>query len=150
MVLSSASPHLTIHGGDQRGCRPGGRLGLGEKRRLWRGDTLQTPFAPSQQRCQAPGSSSRGCRAQQMNPSGRCTVQPWLLPRAEVILEGILFIQEIFLEIFTCQDYMFKFFDQASSGPLVEFLKSFASRFFLQRQKALLPPHSGGGNNPFF
>lgn len=42
-------------------------------------------------------------------------------------MEGILFIQEIFLEIFTCQDYMFKFFDKASSGPLAEFLKSFAS-----------------------
>lgn len=65
--------------------------------------------------------------AQQMNPSGRCTVQPSLLPRGEVILEGILFIQEIFLEIFTCQDYMFKFFDKASSGPLAEFLRSFAS-----------------------
>lgn len=68
-----------------------------------------------------------GAPAQQMNPSGRCTVQLPLLPRAEVILEGILFIQEIFLEIFTCQDYMFKFFDKASSGPLAEFLRSFAS-----------------------
>lgn len=42
-------------------------------------------------------------------------------------MEGILFIQEIFLEIFTCQDYMFKFLDKASSGPHAKFLKSSAS-----------------------
>lgn len=49
-MLRSASPHLTIHGGDQRGCRPARRMGLGEKKeslelRADRGDTHQNPVA---------------------------------------------------------------------------------------------------------
>lgn len=125
MVLSSASPHLPIHGGDQGCLRAGVRR---EKENLRRelGSVTQPRAAPALGGAKLLAAAP-GAPAQQMNPSGRCTVQLPLLPRAEVILEGILFIQEIFLEIFTCQDYMFKFFDEASSGPLAEFLRSFAS-----------------------
>lgn len=109
-------------------------MGLGEKKRLWEraessaGLTLSRLLCPIPAEVPSSWQQLQGLHspAQQMNPSGRCTVQLSLLPRGEVILEGILFIQEIFLEIFTCQDYMFKFFDEASSGPLAEFLKSFA------------------------
>lgn len=84
-----------------------------------------------------------------MNFSGRCTVYTCLrLPKDEVILEGILFIQEIFLGIFTCQDYMFKFFDKANSGPHAYFLKRFASiSSGFPAQKRLLLYHGSGGRH---
>lgn len=68
--------------------------------------------------------------------------------RGELILEGILFIQEIFLEIFTCQDYTFKFFDEASSGSRATFLNSFASlSSSFPAHKRLLQYHHPGGTN---